>query len=1099
MSHPRLRLLPRAAAAALGAGALTLSFLTPGVAAPTQPDTPNASQQSLQRLKDLKVAGSLRNATGEVSVYVQFTGEGTFAATQSDAVKQGKKRPTKDVAKVKSLRKSIEAKGTAAASQADAKVIYKTSNALPGVALRGDATAITDLAARSDVAKITAIVPKHPDNSGTDIDTNTLASWQKLDQTGEGITIAVLDTGVDYTHADFGGPGTLEAYKQAQASATLPSAGSGLLDPKKFIGGWDLVGDDYDANPNNPTYQPVPHPDPNPLDCSTAGHGSHVAGTAAGYGTTADGKTFTGDYSKLTEQQVKAMRIGPGSAPEASLVGIRVFGCVGSSDVVGQALDYVLDPNGDGDFSDRAQVVNMSLGSDFSPTDDPENDIVDALSEQGILSVVASGNASDVTDVGGSPGNSRSSLTVANSVGSLAAADPTDVSAPSDLAGAFASQLSANFPWSGSVSGNVVVADGGSSTTGCDAITGDVKGKWVFLHWTDDPTGAELPCGSAVRFNNAAAAGAAGVVLDSPTDYFTAGIAGNATIPGVQLTKTSSDKLRAAAEAGTLKVNVDPAKRGTITTPTGVKDSLNASSSRGVHGTNGVSKPDVAAPGTSIGSVGVGSGNGAAVMSGTSMATPHTAGIAALVAASGNYTPQQIKALIMNTATTDVLRDGVAYGPHRVGSGRVEARNALTDRVIAYDKDAADVTSVVFGVVEAKQGTTKLTRTVELKNLGTRTVNYNASYLAATTMPGATISLDTKQVSVPAKGIARVKVTLTLKGSKLSKTLDPTSDAEQLGLARSYLADVTGRLQFTSSTQPTLRLPVTAAPKPVSNVQAKSVKVDLRKKQATVKLNGKGLNQGAADERYAAQLSTFTLGTSSKRLPAATDKIPGARSMDLQYVGASSNARSVSADAATLDIGVSTWANWTTLTTTSSGGPLEIDALFDTNGDGKVDYAAYTTGADDLDLTLVTLVNVATGKAVDQQVLNNRLGDTDMNSYDTNVAVLPVSLAAMGLNKSTASKLRYRVNTWSQYNRDADGESVPVDSTGWIAFNPFAPGVDVNTGATTVADLPGRKLQVSLSDTSQKLLLLHHHNATGDLSGKKKAEDGGKAEVVSFR
>jgi len=1098
MSHPRLRFLSRAAAAALGAGALTLSFVTPSVAAPDTPDAPSSSQQMLERLKDLKVAESLRGATGEVNVYVQFAGEGTFDATQSDAVKQGKQRPTKNVAKVKSLRKQIEDQGASAAKQADAAVIYKTSNALPGVALRGDAEAITGLAARSDVVKISAIVPKRVDNSGTDIDTGTLASWQKFSQTGEGITIAVLDTGIDYTHTDFGGPGTPEAYKQAQASPTLPSASSGLLDPKKFIGGWDLVGDDYNADPSAASYQPVPKPDPNPLDCSTAGHGSHVAGTAAGYGTTADGKTFRGDYTKLTEQQAKALRIGPGSAPQASLVGIRVFGCEGSSNVVGQALDYVLDPNRDGDFSDRAQIVNMSLGSDFSPTDDPENDIVDALSAQGILSVVASGNSSDVTDVGGSPGNSRSSLTVANSVGSLAAADPTDVTAPSELAGAYASQLSANFAYTGTVTGDVVVAAGGSSTTGCQPITGDVKGKWVFLHWTDDPTGVALPCGSAVRFNNAAAAGATGVVLDSPGDYFSAGIAGNTTIPGVQLTKSSADKLRAAAEARTLKVSVDPSKAGTISTPTGLKDSLNASSSRGVHGTNGVSKPDVAAPGTSIGSTGVGSGNGASVKSGTSMATPHTAGIAALVAASGNYTPNQIKALVMNTATADVKRDGVAYGPHRVGSGRVIADAALRSPVIAYDKAAPDVTSAVFGVIEAEKGTTKLSRTVQLRNFSTKAQSYNVKYLESTTMPGVTLSVDKSSVTVPAKGIADVKVTLTVKAKQLAKTLDPTSDAEQLGLARNFLSDATGRLQFTSSTQPTLRLPVTAAPKPVSNVSAKSVKLDVKKLSGTVKLGGRGLDQGEGSETYQGLVSTLTLGATSPRQSAALDKVPGARAMDLQYVGANSTAPAVGAANGRLDVGVSTWGNWTTLTKTSSGGPLEIDVLFDTDGDGKADFASYTTGADDLDLTLVNTVDLKTGKRVDQQPLNGLFGDVDTNGFDTNVAVLPVQLSAIGVTQANASKLRYQVSTWSSYN-NVDGENVAVDETGWIGFNPFAPGAKVASPATTVADLPGQTLSVKLGDSKQKLLLLHHHNATGDLSGKKKAQDGGKAEVVSFR
>ena len=70
-----------------------------------------------------------------------------------------------------------------------------------------------------------------------------------------------------------------------------------------------------------------------------------------------------------------------------------------------EALDWALDPNGDDDYSDHLDIVNLSLGSDYSAEDDPENTMIDKLASYGVLSVVAAGNAGDITLVGGSPGN----------------------------------------------------------------------------------------------------------------------------------------------------------------------------------------------------------------------------------------------------------------------------------------------------------------------------------------------------------------------------------------------------------------------------------------------------------------------------------------------------------------------------------------------------------------------------------------------------------------------------------------------------------------------------------------------------------------------
>lgn len=1045
---------------------------------------------STESLANLKISAPLAKSSGEVSVFVQLEGDGAF----QEVKKSGK---SKDTAKVKKIRSEVKATSQSLAKASASEVIYTTSNSLRGVALTGDAEDLRDLADRSDVAKISAIVPKSPTtNAGSDIDTGALESWSTLDKTGDGVKIAVLDTGIDYTHAAFGGPGTLEGYKKAQASDTLPAADSGLYDPDKFIGGWDLVGDDYNADSSSDTYQPIPRPDANPLDCEAAGHGSHVSGTAAGYGVNADGSTFTGDYTKLTAEQLNGMKIGPGSAPEAQLIGIRVFGCGGSSSVVGQALDYVLDPNSDGDFSDRADVVNMSLGSDNSPVEDPENDIVDALSEAGILSVIASGNAGDVTDIGGSPGNSRSSLTVANSVGSQVTLDKIQIDAPANLAGSAAGQYSSNFNYTtadaSALSGEVVVAPA-DNAYGCSAFpAGSLQGKWVLLKWSQDGV---FPCGSGARFNNAQAAGATGVLLDSEVNVFDAGIAGNATIPGAQFTLNDSEKIRAAAQDGTLKVTLSPDFAGAASSPSGAANTLNASSSRGVHGSNGIVKPDVAAPGTQIGSVGVGSGNGVAVMSGTSMATPLVAGIAALVLQDTNLTPYQAKSIVMNTASTDILdADGDPYGPNRVGSGRVMADAAIKTPVYAYDSKAEDLTSVVFGVVEL-DGKKKYTAShhITVKNTSKKTQTYKVNYVPATSIPGATFSVDQKSVTLKPGKSTKVKVTLKVDPKKWVKTLDPTMESTQLGLQRSWVADASGRIELTSRTAPTLRIPVQAAPKLTADMHGSIDNLKKGSKTTNLKLSGQDINAGKDATSVVSLLGAFELGASSDRGSSALDVIPGARSMDLQHVGASSTAPRTGVADGLLNIGVSTWDNWARL---ASG--TELDVEIDTNSDGTADYVAFSTSTDDLDLDLVATYNLKTGKQVDLQPLNGQLGDVDTNNYDTNTAILPVSLGALGLNEKS-SKISYRVLSYSWYNTDAEGAMVPVDQTKWIGFNVAKPQVDFGAAGTVFTDLKGTRIPVSIADTSvsSKALLLHLHNGTGKLGSKKNAT-GDRAEVLDI-
>ncbi len=171
------------------------------------------------------------------------------------------------------------------------------------------------------------------------------------------------------------------------------------------------MGDDY-------TGSNEPQPDADPMDCN--GHGSHVAGIAGGNGVKDDGTAYAGPYNATTHQNTN-FRIGPGVAPQASLYALRVFGCDGSTEVVNQAIEWAVDPNGDGNFADRVDVINMSLGSDFGYESDATSVAANNAVLAGVIVVASAGNDGDSTFITGSPGTASRVLSVASSV------DATDI------------------------------------------------------------------------------------------------------------------------------------------------------------------------------------------------------------------------------------------------------------------------------------------------------------------------------------------------------------------------------------------------------------------------------------------------------------------------------------------------------------------------------------------------------------------------------------------------------------------------------------------------------------------------------------------------
>jgi len=1080
-----------AALTSLAVAASTAALGTGAAAAPppSDPGSSGLAVRSAPTSPHAKVAPSLAGAQGTITAFVELA-----APSAVDVAESGGGSAAVDAAeqRIQSLAESVVPEQATARSFAPApQRMSVTTNLVAGTVVRGDAEQIRALSASPDVVSVYRVTPKTLDTKGTDVFTRALQAWQSTGETGEGVRVGVIDTGVDYTHANFGGPGTLEAYAEAYGEDGAGPIPEGTYDPVKFLGGHDFAGPLYDASLQAPGSTDVPTPDENPIDAphnAGGGHGSHVAGIGFGYGVDPESETFRGDYGALTD--LSDWEIGPGSAPGAGVYALKVFGDVGgSTNLTVDAMEWAADPNGDNDFNDHLDVINLSLGADAAPADDPENLFVDALADLGVLSVFSAGNAGDITDIGGTPGNARSGLTVAWTIGNTQTFDAVEVTEipDPDLLGTHAAQSSVNYAGGEDVTAPVTYL--GDDVSGCSPLTeyaDELAGTIAYLWWDDDDSTRE--CGSTARFNNAEAAGAVGVLLGTELAVFPAGIAGNATIPGAQLTATATDALLEHIQAGEVTMRMGPSFAGAgFQLDESLADTLSTSSSRGVHGSLGIIKPDVAAPGNLISSTASGTGDDAMAISGTSMASPHVAGIAALVRATHpDWTPAQVKADVMNTATHDVYlganQTGPVFGPARVGSGRVDTLDAVSNTTLAYASEDPDLVSVSFGVVPVEDETVVQRRTVTVRNTGGATARYATSFDAATTTGGATITVTPSSIEVPAGQSRTVTVTLTADPSTLEKELDPTSlPTYNLGadVPREFVSILSGRLLLTSG-DTELRVPVQAAPRLVSDLTAEPVTfTEPGSSTAPLTLTGRGVDQGG----WTSLVAPMQLMATSPQLEATGDETSDSSvgSGDLRYVGFASTAPQLRAagqpaSRGTIGIGLATQSEWTNLGTTMI--PV-IDT--DVDGDGQAEFQTLVLKySADVDLTTAQTYTAA-GRFIEEIPVNGTFGDVDTTVFDNNVVVAPISLDALGLTEGQTPT--FTVWTYSPgYAADPSGV---VDQVAPFTVDPYHPEYWFEGGtldSLLFRATPGTPVTVHrTADTTEEaspLLVLHTHNPT---------------------
>ena len=594
------------------------------------------------------------------------------------------------------------------------------------------------------------------------------APWARLGWTGRGVRIAILDTGVDYTHADFGGVGTPQAY----ASNDGTTIESGSFPTAKVITGYDFVGDAYDADSADPAAR-VPVPDPDPLDCQ--GHGTHVAGSAAGFGVTADGSTFRGPNDA---KAIAGLAIPPGTAPDALLMAYRVFGCEGDNDseVVVASIDRAV--------ADGADVINMSMGREFGTEDNIEALAADNAVKAGVVVVASAGNSGPEPYLVGAPSSGTRVLSIAaldpvirDPGGSIDAAtdrEPVLLRLANDVA----------LPVTGPIR---VLRDGqGGIALGCAAADYAGSAGTVVVV-------ARGVCPRIDRPAFAQAAGAVGVILVNDSAIGRPPAEG--AIPNVTIPFLGARQADAAAllnlDGRVREIRAASVPNETARQPTNF-------TSAGPRTGDAAVKPNLAAPGARIVSAASGGGSTSATFSGTSMSSPYVAGVAAVLRqAHPTWTSEEIGAALSGTAS--VSRALLAAPDRRlIGTGVVDPVAAIRAPVLVLGPRGAY--GVSFGVREyatpvAQQAQDPQSRTVQVWNPSGETRRVRLD-VRPNGRVRATFAVSTPDLVLEPGQRRTVRITM-LHGARLATT-DPVaesgSDSPPNLAAATLVATVDGRV-----------------------------------------------------------------------------------------------------------------------------------------------------------------------------------------------------------------------------------------------------------------------------------------------------------------
>jgi minor extracellular serine protease Vpr len=563
---------------------------------------------------------------------------------------------------------------------------------------------------------------------------------------GAGVRIGIIDTGIDQTHpflTDTSLPPVAGFPKCDAADSSVGIQDNSCM----FVSNKVIVAKVFHT----------------PLGVLTAQalqeHGSHVSGIAAGVNFAPNNcAPFVGCTLS-------------GIAPKAYLGNYNVF-----PDNVVSASSHDIAKAVEAAVSDGMDVLNLSLGGTAKPNDVLVN-AVNAAVDAGVVVAIAAGNSGPGPGTVQSPGIADKVITVG------ATTNPHFIGVPvtvTSLGPAFGGATGSFATFTPAITATYVTT---APTNGCTSISQNLAGEIALI--------ARGSCTFSTKIRNAQTAGAIGVIVynnqvGDPISMGQDGTPNQPTIPAVMVSNT-----KGAAMAGIAPntVTVDGTTPQEFFSDGSGADILAAFSSRGPPPLQGPGvgigqpqdkiKPDVSAPGvnvySSIPSFGCSAPPCFAFFQGTSMATPHVAGSAALlIQLHPDWSPEQVKSALVNSAHRPVKSStsgSPLSNPMNRGGGRIDlaAASQVTATIETSPKGVSTgngQASFSFGELPSSGITRSFTITVT--SVSTSTVTYTVSVLAASAGPRITSSVT--MLTVAAGGTATVDISLTLSPSLPSGT-----------------------------------------------------------------------------------------------------------------------------------------------------------------------------------------------------------------------------------------------------------------------------------------------------------------------------------------